>query len=72
MRRLIMSVLIAVSISASTGCILPLYDGDPTRRVQQLLFTAEDLRALRDEWERFWFLDQPSHMKPYRTHGGLL
>ena len=72
MRKLIMSLLLAISVGSSTGCLVPLYDGDPTRRVQQLIFTAEDLRALRDEWERFWFLDQPSHMKPYRTHGGML
>ena len=72
MRRLLIAALVAVSISSSVGCILPLYDGDPSRRVQQLIFSAEDLRALRDEWERFWFLDQPSHMKPFRTHGGLI
>ena len=33
---------------------------------------AEDLRQALDEWERIWFLDQPSHMVPYRTHGGIL
>jgi len=24
------------------------------------------------EWERFWFLDAPDHMTPYRTHGGVI
>jgi hypothetical protein len=34
--------------------------------------SSEDLRKLLDEWERFWHLDQPRHMKPFRTHGGIL
>ena len=42
------------------------------RRAQQLIFTSEDLRTITDEWERIWFLDQPSHMTPWRTHGGIL
>jgi hypothetical protein len=46
--------------------------GDPVRRAQQLIYTSEDLRAITDEWERIWFLDQPSHMTPWRTHGGIL
>ena len=25
-----------------------------------------------DEWERIWFLDQPSHLTPLRTHGGII
>ena len=28
--------------------------------------------SLLDEWERIWFLDQPSHMTPLRTHGGII
>ena len=27
---------------------------------------------MTDEWERIWFLDQPDHMTPYRTHGGII
>jgi hypothetical protein len=49
-----------------------MYSGDPIRRAQQLIYTSEDLRAITDEWERIWFLDQPSHMTPWRTHGGIL
>jgi hypothetical protein len=49
-----------------------MYSGDPVRRAQQLIHTSEDLRAITDEWERIWFLDQPSHMTPWRTHGGIL
>jgi hypothetical protein len=41
------------------------------KRVAELLVSSENLRQGGDEWERFWFLDQPSHMTPFRTHGGL-
>ena len=47
------------------------YSSDPNRRMRELLDQSEDLREIEDEWERFWFLDQPSHMTPYRTHGGM-
>ncbi|MEZ6118297.1 MAG: hypothetical protein R3C28_17250 [Pirellulaceae bacterium] len=72
MRRWICSALLAVSLLSSTGCFLPIYSGDPVRRARQLLFTSENMRMILDDWERIWFLDQPDHMTPYRTHGGLL
>jgi hypothetical protein len=59
-------------LASSTGCILPAYSGDPARRTQELIYTSENMRNVNDEWERFWFLDQPSHMTPYRTHGGII
>jgi hypothetical protein len=65
-------LLAALFVSSGTGCLIPMYSGDPIRRAQQLIYTSEDLRAITDEWERIWFLDQPSHMTPYRTHGGIL
>lgn len=65
-------LLVATVVSTCTGCLIPMYSGDPIRRAKQLIHTSEDLRAITDEWERIWFLDQPSHMKPYRTHGGIL
>lgn len=72
MRRLITICMLAVCISTTTGCFLPIYSPRPERRVQQLLYTSEDLRMLVEEWERIWFLDQPSHMSPIRTHGGTM
>lgn len=72
MRRLVCWVLLGLTISASTGCLLPIYSGDPARRGRQLLFTSENMRLALEEWERIWFLDQPDHMTPYRTHGGIL
>ena len=72
MRKICWMVFAAMALSTSTGCLIPIYSGDPLRRAQQLIFTSEDLRAITDEWERIWFLDQPSHMTLYRTHGGSL
>jgi len=72
MRRVLQLALLTVCLSTSVGCILPLYSATPERRVQQLLFTSEDLRMIVDEWERIWFLDSPSHLTPLRTHGGII
>jgi hypothetical protein len=52
--------------------MIPAYSADPPRRTQELMFTSENLRLFLDEWERVWFLDQPDHCTPYRTHGGLI
>jgi hypothetical protein len=72
MRKAILALAAVAMLSANLGCLIPIYSADPNRRAQQLIFTSEDLRAVLDEWERIWFLDQPSHMKPFRTHGGIL
>jgi len=72
MRNLLAAGLLALVVAGSVGCIIPAYSGDPARRTRQALNTSEDLRMFLDEWERIWFLDQPSHMTPYRTHGGIL
>jgi hypothetical protein len=72
MRNLLIAVLLGMSIASSTGCFVPAYSGDPTRRSQQLIYTSENLRMLLEEWERLWLLDQPSHLTPYHTHGGII
>jgi hypothetical protein len=72
MRRLLCGLLLAVLVSSHVGCLLPIYSGVPERRARQLLYTSENLRLFLDEWERFWFLDQPDHMTPFRTHGGII
>jgi len=72
MRKAILALAAVAMLSANLGCLIPIYSADPARRAQQLIFTSEDLRSVLDEWERIWFLDQPSHMKPFRTHGGIL
>jgi hypothetical protein len=48
-----------------------MYSADDNIRLEQLLFQSEDLRAMRDEWRRFWFTDMPSHLTPERVHGGI-
>ncbi len=72
MRRLLMALALGLLVGTTAGCIIPAYSADPVRRTQQLIFTSENLRLLLDEWERTWLLDQPDHMTPYRTHGGLI
>lgn len=72
MRRLILAVVLGVSLGAGSGCFLPGYSADPPRRTRQLIYTSEGLRQFLEEWERFWFLDQPSHLSPYKTHGGII
>ena len=72
MRRILFTTTLGMVLAASSGCIVPLYSGDPATRTQELIFTSEGLRQILEEWERIWFLDQPSHLTPYRTHGGLI
>jgi len=71
-QKLLLTVLLGFLVISSTGCIHAIYSGDPTRRNQQLIYNSENLRLIGDEWERFWLLDQPNHMTPYRTHGGII
>lgn len=40
-------------------------------RMDQLLYSSEDLRQIQNEWRRFWFNDPPSHLTPERIHGGI-
>jgi hypothetical protein len=72
MRKLILATFGALVLSTAFGCLIPPYSGDPTRRTTELIYTSENLRLVLDEWERIWFLDQPDHMTPYRTHGGII
>ena len=72
MRKLVLAGIAGMMLAVNTGCLVPIYSGDRTRRAQQLIWTSEDLRCFLDEWERIWFLDQPTHMKPFRTHGGVI
>jgi hypothetical protein len=72
LQKLLLTVLLGFILVASTGCLIPLYSGDPTRRNQELIYNSENLRLMQDEWERLWLLDQPSHMTPFRTHGGII
>ena len=72
MRKFILALLLGLFLCGSSGCIIPAYSPDPVRRTRQLIWTAEGFRMFHDEWERVWMLDQPNHMTPYRTHGGII
>jgi hypothetical protein len=71
-RRIACSLLLLASLTPMVGCIIPAYSARPERRAEQLINTSEGLRSLVQEWERFWFLDQPDHMTPWRVHGGVI
>lgn len=70
MRRLLALLCLVGSLGGVTGCI-NIYSGDQVERSRELLVQSEDLRAFRQEWQRIWFVDQPSHLTPYRMHGGI-
>ena len=72
MRKLLLALFGALLLGTTAGCIVPAYSGDPLRRTQELIQPSENLRLILDEWERFWFLDQPAHTSPFTTHGGIL
>ncbi len=71
MRRLMIALAAGGLLLGVSGCFLNSYSSDPNRRVVELLNQSEDLRQIADEWERFWFLDHPSHMSYDRVDGAL-
>ncbi|HEY2157472.1 MAG TPA: hypothetical protein VGH33_17725 [Isosphaeraceae bacterium] len=75
MRKPVMALfLLGAFMAFSEGCApvpLPHYAAYPPKRVEELLNDSENLRMVGDDWERIWFLDPPSHLTPWRTHGGL-
>jgi len=68
--RLSMGALALLAISP-TGCLINAYPSNPNDRVKGLLNQSEDLRLLKEEWKRIWFLDHPSHLTPERIDGGI-
>ncbi len=73
-KSLAVFIFLGAALVLCEGCApvpLPHYAAYPAKRVEELLVDSENLRMAGDDWERFWFLDQPSHMTPFRTHGGL-
>jgi hypothetical protein len=75
MRKPLLALALLIGgLATFEGCApvpLPRYAAFQPKRVSELLVDSENMRQIGDEWERFWFLDQPSHMTPFRTHGGL-
>jgi hypothetical protein len=71
MRRWILSAALALVSLSNAGCIINQYSSDPHERMQEMLNESENLRQIRLEWQRFWMIDQPSHLTPVRIHGGM-
>jgi hypothetical protein len=71
MRRVLLLTAMAGLVLGNTGCLINAYSSDPNRRMHQLINNSEDLRQIESEWERIWFMDQPSHLTPERVHGGI-
>ncbi len=72
LRAFLVGLAAAGLLACNSGCILNQYSSDPNTRMQQLLHQSEDLRQIEQEWRRFWFNDQPSHLTPERVHGGII
>jgi hypothetical protein len=70
MRRVLLLAIAATGLS-SVGCILNCYPSTPDRRMMVLINQSENLRQIEYEMERFWMVDQPSHLTPERVHGGV-
>ena len=70
-RRLLFSVVLAGLALSNSGCMIPIYSNQPVTRVNEMLNTSEDERQIEQEWARFWFVDQPSHLTYDRIHGGV-
>ena len=70
-RRLLILAALAALLMPGTGCMINQYSSDPLVRMEQMMIDSENLRQMHDEWRRFWMNDQPSHLTPYRIHGGI-
>ena len=71
MRKWLAMIVCAGILATNAGCFINQYSSDPNIRTEQLLFQSEDLRQIRNEWRRFWFNNQPSHLTYERVHGGI-
>jgi hypothetical protein len=71
MRRVFMLAAMGLVGLLNSGCLLNCYSSDPSLRIRELLNQSENLRNIEGEWERFWMVDQPSHLTPDRVHGGV-
>ena len=71
MRRMLFLAGVAAIGFCNVGCMLNAYPSTPDRRVMVLMNQSENLRQIEYEMERFWMVDQPSHLTPERVNGGV-
>jgi hypothetical protein len=70
MRRVLFLAIAATGL-LNVGCLVNAYPSNPERRTMVLINQSENLRQIEYEMERFWMVDQPSHLTPERVHGGV-
>ncbi len=71
MRRVLFLAIVAATGALNAGCMLNAYPSTPDQRVRVLMNQSENLRQVEYEMERFWMVDQPSHLTPERVDGGV-
>jgi len=72
MRSLLALMVLAASVSFSSGCVVPIWSANPDIRVKEMIYSSENFRQIPEIWERIWFLDMPDLETPYRVHGGVI
>ncbi len=72
MRNLLALMVLAASVSFSSGCVVPIWSANPDIRVKEMIYQSENYRQIPEIWERIWFLDMPDLETPYRVHGGVI
>jgi hypothetical protein len=72
MRSLLALMVLAASVSFSSGCVIPIWSANPDIRVKEMIYQSENYRQIPEIWERIWFLDMPDLETPYRVHGGVI
>jgi hypothetical protein len=66
-----LAALAVLAISTSSG-FLKIENPDSFVRMERCLIETENPRETSDEWRRGgWIQDQPTHLTPYRIHGGV-
>jgi hypothetical protein len=71
MRRWLLLLVMAGMALGNAGCLINMYSSDPQQRMHELLTVSENERIIQEQWERIWFVDQPSHLNPQRITGGI-
>jgi len=70
-RRCLVGFALLMAISTSVGCFLPIYSARPERRVQQMLYESENLRAMvADAIDVTPPRDAMTHVTGYAMRGG--
>jgi hypothetical protein len=71
-RKIIVAALGLFGCLSSVGCFsISAYDSDPNGRMRQVLNQSEDMRQIQQEWNRFWFTNQPSNLTYDRLSGSI-